>query len=465
MTRSPKIGLLPLYLTLYDDRMPENRQEFEPFLKRVAAGFQNEGVEVESAPVCRLREEFERAVAQFEQADVDCIVTLHLAYSPSLESIDALTRTDLPIVMLDTTMDYGFGPDVDPQRLMHNHGIHGVMDLASVLRQRGKAFQIVAGHVGQSPVLARAALLARAAFAARSFRGTRALRVGDSFVGMGDFAVGEDVLQRAFGIRVDQVTSDDLGEAISGITREAVDEEMARDRERFTAKLEPAVHERSVRLGLGLRKHLADGGYHAFSMNFLAFDSPHPPLETIPFLEASKAMARGIGYAGEGDVLTASLVGALQRAFSRTTFTEVFCPDWQGDSLFLSHMGEINPEVAAVKPVLLEKPYPFGNALPPAFLACSPEPGPAVFVNLTPGPEETFRLIVAPVEVLPAAPQNDFRKSVHGWIRPGGGIGPFLETYSRLGGTHHSALVLGERTEAICAFASMSGLECCCMDL
>jgi L-arabinose isomerase len=31
-----------------------------------------------------------------------------------------------------------------------------------------------------------------------------------------------------------------------------------------------------------------------------------PGLPVMPFLEASKAMARGIGYGGEGDVLTAA---------------------------------------------------------------------------------------------------------------------------------------------------------------
>src|SRR5690606_33566174 len=104
------------------------------------------------------------------------------------------------------------------------------------------------------------------------------------------------------------------------------------------------VHRRSVRSGLALRKCLADGNYTAFSMNFLEFQSADGPMDTVPFLEISKAMARGYGYAGEGDVLTASLMGALNKAFGKTTFTEIFCPDWEGDALFLSHMGEVNPE-------------------------------------------------------------------------------------------------------------------------
>ena len=55
-------------------------------------------------------------------------------------------------------------------------------------------------------------------------------------------------------------------------------------------------------------------------------------MDTMPFLEISKAMSRGIGYAGEGDLLTAALVGALLAAWPRTTFTEIFCADWKGGS-------------------------------------------------------------------------------------------------------------------------------------
>jgi L-arabinose isomerase len=196
-------------------------------------------------------------------------------------------------------------------------------------------------------------------------------------------------------------------------------------------------------------------------MNFLAFASPDGPVSTVPFLEASKAMSRGIGYAGEGDVLTASLVGALARGFGDTTFTEIFCPDWHGNSLFLSHMGEVNPDIAADRPWLVEKEFPWTAARNPAVLTCAPRPGPAVFVNLAPGPADSFRLVAAPVEVLGDAKSPAMRNSVRGWIRPACKIADFLEAYSQQGGTHHSALVLGDRAEGVAAFARFAGLELC----
>ena len=461
MKRKARLGLLPLYLKLYDDTRPETRKEFDPFLKQVTTGLEKEGVEVVPAGICRLKDEFQQAFRLFEQNDVDIIVTLHLAYSPSLEAIDALCNTDLPILMLDTTMDFAFGQDVDPKRLMFNHGIHGVQDLASMLRRRQKEFHIAAGHVGESDVLRRAAAIVKAAYGARALRETKALRIGESFKGMGDFHVNEESLKRVLGISVEQIDSAGLAVEAENVTDNQIDEEVKADRKRFKVDVSDKVHRASLRVGLALRRRLDQGGYGAFSMNFLAFESGDPPIDRVPFLEASKAMARGIGYAGEGDVLTASLVGALSAAFGRTTFTEIFCPDWKGNTLFLSHMGEINPDIAASKPVLCEKDFPYTPAENPAVIACSPTPGAGVLVNISPGPDDSFRIIAAQVEVLKEKGAKKFQKTVRGWIRPTASVAEFLEAFSVLGGTHHSALVLGDATEAVAAFAAFAGLECC----
>ena len=42
----------------------------------------------------------------FNDADVDAVITQHLAYSPSLESIDALMTIKAPLIVFDTTPDY-----------------------------------------------------------------------------------------------------------------------------------------------------------------------------------------------------------------------------------------------------------------------------------------------------------------------------------------------------------------------
>ncbi|RJP30149.1 MAG: hypothetical protein C4527_10025 [Candidatus Omnitrophota bacterium] len=460
MNKQPKIGLLPLYLQLYDNTFPDLRNEFEPFMQTILDGLTEDGIEVVRAEICRLQPEFQHAIRFFEQTDVDLIVTLHLAYSLSLEAVDTLAASSKPILMLDTTMDYDFGMNVDPKRILFNHGIHGVQDLACMLRRRSVPFFIVSGHVVESNVLKRAANFARAAYAARVFKETKILRIGESFHGMGDFHVTNHALAERFGITVHEKTPDCLADAIRSLTAEVIENEIRRDRENYEVDLCEETHRRSVRVGLGLRKVLEEGDYNALSVNFLAFDTSEGLVDTVPFLEISKAMARGLGYAGEGDVLTAALVAALNGAFGRTTFTEIFCPDWKGGTVFLSHMGEINPRVAANKPRLCEKDFPWTKSNNPAVIVCAPASGPATFVNLAPGPDDTFRLIIAPVVVEEDTINPAMRDTVRGWFCPPCSLEEFLEEYALAGGTHHSALLLGNQVEALTAFADFIGIEC-----
>ncbi|MDX9866511.1 MAG: hypothetical protein RBT78_01170 [Kiritimatiellia bacterium] len=460
-TKKPVAGLLPFYLKLYDDLQPDRRSGFTEFLQRITQALEARGIRVAPAPVCRVADEFAHAVQDFERQGVNCIITLHLAYSPSLEALDAFCETRLPIIILDTTMDADFGLSVQPSRIMYNHGVHGVMDFASMLRRRKRAFEIVAGHDSDPRLMDRTAELVRAAVAAGSLRGIRALRVGHPFQGMGDFSVAEAVLAEKLGVTVKQIGLDELDAAVLQVTPDAIAREVAADRERFRCELSEDAHARSVRVGLGLRKILEEGGFKALSVNFQAFTTRERPSDTMPFLEISKAMERGVGYGGEGDVLTAALAGALASAFGAVTFTEIFCPDWAGDSLFLSHMGEVNPAVAGEQPRVLSKPFFLGGARDPAILTCAARPGPAVFVNLAPGPDDSFTLIVSPVDVLAEGDtlDSEMRDAIRVWIRPRGGVADFLEAYSRAGGTHHSALVLGDHLAAIQAFGRMIGLQ------
>lgn len=458
---APKIGLLPLYVKLYDEVLPDLAAQVEPFVGRVESALSSGGLEVVRNPLARTRPDFVRAIETFEAAGVDAIVTLHLAYSPSLESAEVLARTALPIVMLDTTPDRDFGQHVDPVRLLYNHGIHGVQDLACVLRRMGKPYRVVAGHLDDGNVVPRVLQMVRAARAAQRLRTTRALRIGGGFSGMGDFAVGELVLEQKLGIRVENIEPSDLAVAVNAVSSSEVAAEVATDRERYQVGCSAEVHDRSVRVGLGLRHYLDQGGFGAFSLNFLAFQEATGPVNTVPFLECCNAMARGIGYAGEGDVLTAALVGALLQGFGRTTFTEIFCADWAGESLFLSHMGEINPAESAARPLLYEKEYPFSLARNPATLACCPRPGPGTFVNLAPGPGDTFRLITAPVEILPDGTHPDLNRWVRTWIRPQVPLPRFLEEFSHLGGTHHGALMFGDHASGLAAFSAFLQLEHC----
>lgn len=453
-----KIGFMPLYIKLYDDcGLQDIRDRLEPFYEKMACGFEEHGITVVRSAFCRIKSEFEAAVAKFESEDVDCIVTWHAAYSPSLESIEVLANTKLPIIVMDTTDTYDFGPAQSPAHVNMCHGIHGVMDMTSMLKRFGKSYAIAAGHYPVSDVMERVIGYIRAAVAAKSLAGSRVGTIGGSFDGMGDFLVSDEEMLERFGVTV-VYAEKKLVDIKKKVTDDEVRAEMALDLEEcdVIGPLPEDSHFRTEKNCLAVRRWLDEEKLDAFTVNFRQI-IPNDGLEIMPFMEASKAMARGTGYAGEGDVLTASITGALMRGFGDAAFVEIFCPDWRGGALMLSHMGEYNRALAAGRPEIKEIPFTFGDAEDPVVTYGRLRGGEAVFVNIFKD-ETGFKLLASPVTMLDTA-EDSFTGVVRAWMKPHVPVSDFLEEISRAGVTHHSSLVYGATTEQIAYFGRLLGME------
>ena len=454
-----RIGLLPLYIKLYDDTCTGVRPRLDTFYETVAAELETRGLEVERTAFCRIKPEFDRAVAGFEEAGVDAIVTLHMAYSPSLEAIDALTATSLPIIVLDTTETLEFTPQQDPGEIMYNHGIHGVMDLCSMLKRHGKAYAMAAGHYLESDCVDRVCGLVRAAVAAGALGKSRVCLVGGAFEGMGDFTVEPAELKERFGILVEEADGEELGRLVSEVTEEEIAAEWEENRRRFdfSEGLVEEEYETTLRNCLGLRKYIEKNGYSAFSVNFLKTGGDSG-LGTMPFIECSKAMERGLGYAGEGDGLTAAFTGAFLGAYPETSFVEIFCPDWKNDLLFLSHMGEVNYGVADTRPLVCRAGANYSDSTYPYPAYARMKGGKAVYVNISRDSKD-YQLLAAPVEMLEVS-EDRFPGSMRGWMRPEGyTTARFLELLSENGATHHSSLIYGARVEELAYFGRLLGMK------
>lgn len=449
-----RIGLIPLYLALYDVTDPQARPGIDAFAERVAEWLSEIGpadrrVEVVTAPVCRVREEFARAVDRMNAEEVCLVVTVHLAYSPSLESAQELLRLKAPILVLDTTPDAGFGPSTQMEAIMYNHGIHGVQDLCSLLKRNHAAYAVEAGHLDRPELATRVQEWIQAATAAQRLQHARVGIVGHPFDGMGDFQVSRELLQSRIGMTVVDFTAEDALRQRARISQEAVCEEICSDLEWTEPRdIDPVLHETSTTAGLVLRGWMEEQHLTGLTVNFMDLDDA-VGLETMPVLEIDKAMLRGIGYAGEGDVLTAGFCGALHAITDQLTFTEMFCPDWQGESVFLSHMAEGNPVVFAGTPFMSAMPFPYTKAADPVFLCGRYRAGSAVLANLAPDGEDGFRLVLVSGHVLDVDGPDALAESVHGWFCPERPLPEMLRAYSLLGGTHHSVLLYGDVLEPL----------------
>ena len=224
-----KVGYLPLYIKLYDDSNPHYRDPMVDYMHMLIKMLESQGLEVVLADeVCRIKPEFDRAAKKFNDAGVSAVITQHLAYSPSLESIEALLSLDAPIIVFDTTPDYQLLKVANYKGCISaNHGIHGVQDMCNLLKRNGKPYYLCVGHALHSEVVSEVVGMCRAAADKKAFQTEKVGSVGGSFTGMGDFLVSDERYKNDIGVEVQYMTTEVVKEYLPKVTEEEIDAELA----------------------------------------------------------------------------------------------------------------------------------------------------------------------------------------------------------------------------------------------
>ena len=457
--KTPKAGLLPLYLRLYDDVQPDMRIGAEAFHALIASRIADAGIETVNVPVCRVKEEADDAVSLFETEGVDCVIVLELSYSPSLEAVYALSRTALPVILLAATPDRSIGFDSATTELIYNQGLLGLQDLAAMLRRSGKDFTVIPGHPDDPGFIAETAMTVRAAQLGRRLRSARVGSIGDPFRGMGDIQLGGGKMKELLGIEQVKfdLTRDPWRYSMLGDAQPSEAEAMAdADAAVFGLGFEKKELIEAERVWLGLRRWTHDNRLDAVTMNFI----PQPknnPFPHVPQLAMSKLMGEGIGVSGEGDLMSASLCAALMGVYSDCTTVSMYSPDWQGGTVYLSCRAGVNPRCLSGRPVICLADEPLIPELKISALTGTLRPGKAAMVSLSPQEGDRFTLTVITGEMLDA-PQSSRRKGrVCGWFRPDTPLSDLIRDYSESGGPHHLVLAYGAACAFLAKAARLSG--------
>ncbi len=459
----PKVGVVLTLLELYRKTDPDRPKTLGNLWRENVTELLSQVAEVHFTEVAHTAEEVACAVASCEEADCDLLMVLPMAYAASGSARDALCATSLPLVVVSTARDATLPYDMSGDHIMANHAMHGVQDLANVLARAGRKFELIAGHHADAEFRQTLLKCVNASAGARVLRHGTVGRIGHAFEGMLDFAYDiqtpADAPLMGGGFKVIDLAPAELSKLAGDIPDNRVAELIKWTRDTFDVSPDLTKYElaASARYALALEGLVESRELEAVTMNFLAVAGAGA--ETMPFLGASRLMSRGVGYAGEGDVLTAALVTAAARTAGEATFTEMFCPDYARSEVLLSHMGECNfalanPEV----PIrLVAKEFPYGECARPAVTVFQLRPGTVTLLSMTEWPDEGFRLVAAVGEVL-EAPEHPNLSSPYTRISFGRALSGFLEDYSHAGGTHHLALAYGDLTEEFSRLAGLCGL-------
>jgi L-arabinose isomerase len=282
--------------------------------------------------------------------------------------------------------------------------------------------------------------------------------LGYPFPGMGDFGLDTTHLAATLGCAWEALSVADYNSRCQNSDPDRTGRLAGEYRN--TYEIAPQITDEDLldaaRAELALREMIDGYDLDAYSYQFLSFGDDDRTV-TVPFVAASRLLAEGVGFGGEGDLIAAAYSALLNWLNPPASFSEIFTTDFGGNSVLLSHMGEANvamaPKGRKVRMVRRDRPLvPIrGSQLA---LAVNYEPGAATLTALTLAACQRWRIIASPMTILDFGPLDNLAVP-HAKASPQGDIREFLTAYASAGGPHHLAVCHGDARGKLKVLAKM----------
>jgi L-arabinose isomerase len=458
-----KVGFIPATLSLYDELDPKIRVSLTEFASQVQDVLNKTSpLKVEFAPVSAHRGEFQKHCNSFEQRGFDLLVLAHFSYSPSGEIIEALVNTQLPILLWPAQQVQKIDAAFDQQTMLLNHAVHGTQDLANMLRRNHKPFGILHEHFRHPEFIPKLTEWAAAAQAIRAMKQSKPLVLGGHFDQMLDLQLdGEDFLTE-FGVKGLDVSLDEFATIAENIRIEDIRQKLQEYQTRFDwdSQLDAILRIKAIRHELALRQLLSTKKSKAIGINFKT-TCQHPRISDSLHFAAGILMAEGIGYAGEGDWVTAMLQHGLRSIIETTSFSEIFSVGYTDNRLLLLHWGEGNIDMARNKPRVCCSSCKMndGNAEFAIFNFEFAPSSEATLINLNTSDRSKGQMITVSGSIEPdslpllSGPRAIFKPRKTSDVRE------LLDSYAYSGGSHHLVLVSGNHAGVLGKIAKLARWE------
>ena len=453
-----RIGFLPVMADLYNRLVPDLRQNLSEFGEQLKLDLQNEAFEFITAAVSCTEQEIRTACNELERQQIDLLVLGMVSYAPSGQILPALLATKLPLIVWPTQPMLELVPEkYDFNVVLMNHGVHGAQDLANMLRRKERAYGTLHGHHKQNGLPKELLEWSRAGRFLQSMRSCNPCFIGGHFEDMLDLQLENEKFIAELGVVPKAIDIRQFIETSQKISEKQVDGAIRNYREKYNSdkSLSDALLEKAVRHELALRELLEQQGSTAVGINFMSLCNNVGVADAL-HLAACSLMADGIGYAGEGDWVTAMLLRGMLSTQFNASFSEQFSVGYKDNRLVLRHWGEGNPRLARSKPLL--KASTFSDQRKADFVVMDFEfrPGIVTLVNLNTTVEGNGQIVSIPGSIeethLPAVdgPRAVFKPRA-------GDVRELLDRYTAVGGSHHIVLVEGDCTGTLNKAVRLAG--------
>jgi L-arabinose isomerase len=421
-------------------------------------------------PVVKSPEEIYQLVmdANTSKQVIGIIAWMH-TFSPAKMWIGGLKALQKPLLHLHTQFNRDIPwSTIDMDFMNLNQSAHGDREFGFMVSRLRMNRKVVAGHWQDPEVISDINGWTRTAAGWHDWQGARFVRFGDNmrFVAVTD---GDKVeAEYKFGYAVNTHGIGDLTKVIDQISSHAIDVLVKEYDDRYALatalrkgnEQHNALRE-AARIELGLQAFLEDGNYKGFTDTF---EDLHG-LQQLPGIAAQRLMAKGYGFAGEGDWKTAALVRAMKVMGSGlpggNSFMEDYTYHFHPDNPMVlgSHMLEICESIADGKPSCEIHPLGIGGKSDPVRLVFNAAAGPALNASIV-DMGNRFRLIVN--EVMAVKPEYDLPKLPVARVlwKPYPDMKTGCTAWILAGGAHHTCYSQNLSAAQLEDFAEIANIEC-----
>src|SRR3954452_9482723 len=262
----PRIGLLGIMQSLYDDMVPGIVERQAAYAREVGESLSGVA-DVVVAPPSKERDQIEAAMKSLEGEDLDGLLVVMLTYGPAMRVARVLRDTRLPICLANIQPVANVTAEWDMADLTYNQGIHGAQDTANAMVRSGTRFHVITDDWHQQSFVDAVGAWARAAAAVTRWKALKVAVFGYAMNGMGDIRVDAHALIRSLGPQIDALAPGDLVRAAAAVTDTEVAEVIAAEDAQFDIDPALSAEERGdhVLMQIGLENILHSGGYGAYS--------------------------------------------------------------------------------------------------------------------------------------------------------------------------------------------------------
>ena len=405
--------------------------------------------------------------ANISQECIGIIAWMH-TFSPAKMWIRGLSVLNKPLLHFHTQYNVDIPwSEIDMDFMNLNQSAHGDREFGFMLTRMRLNRKVIAGHWQDNEVVKKIGTWSRAAAGWNDWQGARFARFGDN---MRNVAVTEGDKVEAelkFGYSVNTFGIGDLSNVIKDVSEKEIDVLCEEYADSYTLSenllMGGSAHQslrKAAKIETGLLNFLIDGNYKGFTDTF---EDLHG-MSQLPGIAAQRLMAKGYGFAAEGDWKTAALVRAMKVMATGLPGGNSFMEDYTyhfdpNDEMVLgAHMLEICESIADGKPTCEIHPLAIGGKEDPVRLVFNTAPGSAINVSVV-DMGNRFRFIVNDVEAV--APKHALPKLPVARVlwKPLPDMKTGCTAWLLAGGAHHTCFSQNLSVDYIEDFTEMAGVE------